>query len=110
MGGEYGNYVVVVTGPGPDEMAKGVKMEDVGINGGMMKRNGAKASEGVSPNSYVSIIGVDDIDASIAKIDAAGGVPQTDKMDVPNVGKIRYYHDTEGNMFGIIQPVMPEKK
>lgn len=103
MGEEYGGYRVIITGPGPDEMAKGVKMEDIGINGGMMKRE-APVAQGGSPNSFTAIIGVANIDESIAKIDAAGGVPQTDKMDVPNVGKIRYYKDTEGNIFGIIEP------
>ena len=107
MGQEFGNYVLVITGPGPDEIAAGkVTTENVGINGGLMKREGPRA-EGNGPNAFVCIIGVDDIDAYIAKIDAAGGVPQTDKMDVPGVGKLRYYHDTEGNMFGVIQPKMP---
>ena len=107
MGGEYGNYVVLKSGPGPDELGgKPIAMKDVGINGGMMKRNAPKGPEGVSPNSYVSIIGVDNIDEMMAKIEAAGGKPHTDKMDVPGVGQLRYYQDTEGNLFGIIQPKM----
>jgi predicted enzyme related to lactoylglutathione lyase len=104
MGEEYGGYRVIKTGPGPDEMARGVKMEDVGINGGMMKRNAPLPADGHSPNAFTCIIGVADIDEAIAKIDAAGGMPQTEKMDVPGVGKIRYYKDTEGNIFGVIQP------
>ncbi len=105
MGGEYGDYVVLKTGPGPDEMAKGgIRMEDMGINGGLMKRNAPLPEDGKSPNAFTCIIGVDDIDAYIAKIDAAGGKPQTDKMNVPGIGKLRYYKDTEGNIFGIIQP------
>ena len=106
MGEEFGNYRVITTGPGPDEMAKGVTMENVGINGGMMKRNAPLPPDGHSPNAFTAIIGVKDIDESIKKIDAAGGKPQTDKMDVPGVGKLRYYKDTEGNLFGIIEPVM----
>ena len=104
MGEEYGGYRVIVTGPGPDDMAKGVKMEDVGINGGLMKRNAPLPADGHSPNAFTAIIGVADIDEAIAKIDAAGGTPQTEKMDVPGVGQIRYYKDTEGNIFGVIQP------
>ena len=106
MGAEFGGYRVIMTGPGPDEMAKGVTMENVGINGGMMKRNAPLPQDGTSPNSFTSIIGVKDIDATIAKIDAAGGKPQTDKMEVPGVGKLRYYKDTEGNLFGIIEPII----
>jgi uncharacterized protein len=108
MGGEYGNYVVVVTGPGPDEMAGSkVTMENVGINGGMMKGNAPRPPKGVGPGAFVCIVGVDDIDVAMKKVEAAGGKPHTDKMDVPNVGQLRYYEDTEGNVFGIIQPVMP---
>ncbi len=108
-GAEYGGYRVIVTGPGPDDMAKGVRMEDVGINGGLMKRNAPAPGTG-SPNAFTCIVGVDDIDAYIAKADAAGAVPQTDKMEVPNIGKLRYYKDTEGNMFCMLQPIMPGQK
>ena len=107
MGVEYGNYVLVVTGPGPDEIAKGtVKMEDLGINGGLMKRNAPVPPQGQGPNAFVCTVAVDDIDAYIAKADSAGGVPQTEKMEVPNIGHLIYYKDTEGNIFGMLQPTM----
>jgi predicted enzyme related to lactoylglutathione lyase len=110
MGDEYGGYRVIVTGPGPDEMAKGVAMENIGINGGLMKRNGTPPPEGSCPNAFTSIIAVRDINEMMAKIEAAGGKPQTDKMDVPNIGQLRYYKDTEGNLFGIMQPApMPQQ-
>ena len=85
-------------------------MEELGINGGMMKREAPIAGHGFSPNAYTCIVSVDNIDAYIAKIDAAGGVPQTDKMDVPTIGKLRYYKDTEGNIFGILEPAMPAQQ
>lgn len=107
MGSEYGNYVVLKSGPGPDDMAKGtqITIANAGINGGMMQRNAPHAQAGSSPNAFVCIIGVQNIEEMMQKIEAAGGKPHTDLMDVPNVGKIRYYEDTEGNIFGIIQPV-----
>ena len=106
-GQEYGGYVMCITGPGPDDIAAGkVTMEDVGINGGMMKANAPRPPKGVGPGSFVSIIGVKNIDEMMQKIEAAGGTPHTDKMDVPGVGQLRYYEDTEGNVFGIIQPAM----
>lgn len=106
-----GGYRIVITGPGPDVIAKGgtVKLEDWGINGGLMKRNAPLPEDGKSPNAYTCIIGVDDIDAYIKKADAAGAKPQTEKMQVPTVGWLRYYKDTEGNIFGMIQPEMPAK-
>ncbi|MFA7310186.1 MAG: VOC family protein [Candidatus Paceibacterota bacterium] len=110
MGSELGNYVLVVTGPGPDEIAKGtVKMEDLGINGGMLPRNAPTPPQGMGPNAFVCTISVDDIDAYIAKADSAGGVPQTEKMDVPGIGPLIYYKDTEGNIFGMLQPIPPTK-
>lgn len=105
MGPEFGDYVLVVTGPGPDDIAKGsVRMEDLGINGGMMKRNAPKPAEGMSPMSYVCIVGVDNIDTYIEKARAAGGKEHMPKTDIPNVGIVAYYADTEGNLFGMIQP------
>jgi predicted enzyme related to lactoylglutathione lyase len=104
MGEEYGNYRVVMTGPGPESIGQVLTAGNVGINGGMMKRNAPLPEDGKSPNAFTCIVGVDDIDAYIAKADAAGAKPQTDKMDVPGVGQLRYYKDTEGNIFGMLQP------
>jgi predicted enzyme related to lactoylglutathione lyase len=102
MGEEFGNYVVIKNGPGMDELEKLPK--DPGINGGMMKRNAPKPPEGLSPMAYVCIVGVDDIEKYMQKAEAAGAKPHTDKMDVPGVGLLRYYADTEGNLFGMLQP------
>src|SRR6185295_5857297 len=71
MGSEYGNYVVIKTGPGMDEMDKLAK--DPGINGGMMQRNSPQQDSGKLPTAYVCIIGVDSIDSYMIKIEAAGG-------------------------------------
>jgi len=49
-------------------------------------------------------IAVDDIDAYTAAAERAGGTVALPKHDVPGVGKLAYYKDTEGNLFGIIQP------
>lgn len=107
MGGEYGNYVVLKTGPGPDELAgKPLDMKTVGINGGMMKRNAPMPPQGVGPNAFVCIVGVDDINAYVEKAKSAGGIPHTDIMEIPQVGKIAYMMDPDGNLFGMIQPSM----
>ncbi len=106
-GPEFGNYIVVMTGPGVDKLDELFKSP--GINGGMMKRIAPTPGTGSGPNAYVCIIEVDDIDKYIKKVEAAGGKAQTDKMNVPGVGLLRYYKDTEGNIFGMIQPQMPAK-
>ncbi len=108
MGGEYGDYRVIMTGPGPDEIAGGkVTMEDVGINGGMTKRRGPRPAADAPVHGYVNIVGVKDIDKAIADVEKAGGTLALAKMLVPNVGHVAYYKDTEGNIFGMIQPIMP---
>jgi predicted enzyme related to lactoylglutathione lyase len=54
--------------------------------------------------AFVCTITVEDIDAAIAKVGSAGGTEHMAKMEVPGVGHLAYYADTEGNIFGILQP------
>ncbi len=51
----------------------------------------------------VNTIGVDDLDATLAKIEAAGGTVVRGKSEVPGVGWMAYCQDTEGNAFGLMQ-------
>ena len=96
MGPDMGNYRLITTG-----------QDAPGINGGLMARNARATARGQSPNAFVCIVGVDNIDRYMDKAESAGAKPHTDKMEVPGVGQLRYYEDTEGNVFGMIQPVMP---
>jgi predicted enzyme related to lactoylglutathione lyase len=52
----------------------------------------------------VLTINVDNIDASIEKIQKQGGKIVQGKMEVPTVGFIAYFEDSEGNILGLIQP------
>lgn len=49
---------------------------------------------------YVS---VDDIDAALAAIAAAGGRPLTGRMPIPTVGWSALFEDSEGNRVGLFQ-------
>ena len=71
--------------------------ESGAINGGMMER-----SLGIA--GPVLTINVDNIDSSIDKIKNQGGTIIQGKMEVPTVGFIAYFQDTEGNILGLIQP------
>lgn len=107
MGGEYGDYRVIATGPGPDELAgKPMKMEEVGINGGLTARKGDIAADGAPVNAFVNIIGVDDVDATMAKAQTLGGTVALPAMEVPNVGRLGYLKDPDNNIFGVIKPKM----
>ena len=58
-----------------------------GINSGLTPRKGPDAPKGLEPvNAYVCAIESQKIDATLAKIEKAGGTVATDKMDVPTVG------------------------
>ena len=99
MGPEMGNYIINTGENSPSDKWPG-------INGGLMKRNAPKPAEGLSPMSFVCTVSVDDIDTYIEKAKAAGGKEYMAKMSVPGVGELAYYTDTEGNIFGMLQPTM----
>jgi predicted enzyme related to lactoylglutathione lyase len=97
MGPKMGNYLVIETG----------KKADIGIGGGMNSVPTHTVKDGEPINAFVSIIGVEDIVESVEKVKTAGGKVVEEIIDMPTVGKIAYCKDPEGNLFGIIEPVMP---
>ena len=74
-----------------------------GINGGLVPRRGAAPAEGQAVNAYVCTVGVEAVDAAVAKSLALGGTVALPKMPVPGVGWLAYLKDTEGNVFGLMQ-------
>ncbi len=67
-----------------------------GINGGLLPRKG--------PINYVNTVEVASLDDSARKIEALGGKIVVPKMPIPGVGWLLYCQDTEGNVFGVMQP------
>lgn len=98
MGAQMGNYRVINTGNDAPNSSW------PGINGGLTPRRGELPQSGQPVNAFVCTITVDNIDETLAKIEAAGGKVATEKMDVPGVGMLAYRQDPEGNIFGILQP------
>ena len=72
-----------------------------GINGGLVRRRGE--IDGQAVIAYVCTVDVDDLDASIAAVEANGGTVALPKMPIPGMGWLAYYKDTEGNIFGMMQ-------
>ena len=70
-----------------------------GINGGMFQR-----PEENPVHTYDCTITVDDIDKTIELVRKNGGKIKTEKYEIPKVGWFVRAIDTEGNMFGIMQP------
>ena len=87
-------YWGVVTGP----------EDEPGINGGIMPRPAPAAGAGSGANGAVLTMGVEDFDATAARIEAAGGRVALPKTALTGMAWQGYFLDTEGNTFGIHQP------
>ena len=101
LGEDMGNYIIATTAELADN---GFPKEPGRINGGMFTR-----SEGSQHPSFV--IAVDDIREHMKKIEAGGGkilggMTPGEPDDVPGVGLVCSFVDTEGNRLSIIQPKM----
>jgi predicted enzyme related to lactoylglutathione lyase len=86
-------YWLIKTGDGP------------GIDGAILPRRGAAPGPEAPTNGYVCTTSVASIDETIAAIEKAGGEIVVPKMDIPGVGTLAYAHDTEANVFGVLQPI-----
>lgn len=87
------DYRLVITGP----------EEDRGIDGALMERRSPAGGPG--PNASVNTVAVEDIAETESRVVAAGGVKVMGPEEVPRVGLVAQFRDTEGNLFGAIQPV-----
>ncbi len=75
---------------------------ETGIDGALVERRGS--GEGDAVIAYVCTINVDDIRATEQKIKESGGEQVVDRHEIPDVGQLSYFRDTEGNIFGALQP------
>jgi uncharacterized protein len=85
------SYTMVGTGPSGDTGPT----EPGYINGGMASRDSLPSS------GPVVTIGVDDIDATLIKIEETGGSRVGEKMSVGGMGFAAYFKDPEGNVIGL---------
>jgi predicted enzyme related to lactoylglutathione lyase len=85
------NYWTIDTGTGE------------GINGGLMRRHGPAPAAGSPVNAFVCSLGIDDVDASVARALVAGGTLALAKMTIPGVGYVAYVKDPDGNILGLHQ-------
>lgn len=65
-----------------------------GINGAVMKKKDPR-------QPIVNSIKVDDIDAAVKKVEAAGGKIVVPKNVVPTVGWLAFFTDPDGNIHGL---------
>ncbi len=77
-----------------------------GLHGALQQRP-APAPDG--KNGFECSIAVDDLDAAVAAIKAAGGQVAGAKVTIPTVGQLAPFLDTEGNRAIVIQ-YEPERR
>jgi predicted enzyme related to lactoylglutathione lyase len=75
-----------------------------GINGGLMRRMGGDPAAGAAVNAYVCTVQVDSFDATHERIMKAGGTVALPKFALTGLAWQGYYHDPEGNIFGVHEP------
>lgn len=73
-----------------------------GIDGGLVRRRGEL--DGTAVIGFVCTISVDRLDRYLMKVRASGGQQLGAKRAVPGIGWLAYAKDTEGNVFGLMQP------
>jgi uncharacterized protein len=87
------NYVMALT---VDVDEKQMPKEPGAINGGLFER----PKEAPSPTIYV---GVDSVDATIKKVQTAGGKVVTARTPIPGMGAYARVTDSEGNIIGLFE-------
>jgi predicted enzyme related to lactoylglutathione lyase len=74
--------------------------DEMGINGGLMRRQGE--IDGTAVIGYVCTVDVSSVDEYVARATQGGGSVAVPKMAVPGVGWLAYCKDSEGNIFGLM--------
>ncbi|MFX1438292.1 MAG: VOC family protein [Promethearchaeota archaeon] len=70
--------------------------DEVGINGGLQKREH-------KDDKITNYIGVDSVNNLVKKIKENGGKILREKSPIPGVGYYAFFEDTEGNRLGIME-------
>jgi uncharacterized protein len=79
-----------------------------GINGGLAQRQGPGPEAGAPVNGCNIVVGVDDVDTVFAKGLELGGAQALPLEDMQGVGRVGYLLDPDGNIFGLISPVLSD--
>ena len=83
-----------------------IKRRNGGNSGGMIGLDAAMQQKGARP-SWIGYISVDDVDASIAAIEADGGRVLMPTLDMAGVGRMAMVTDPQGAPFYVMTPAPP---
>jgi len=79
-----------------------------GINGGLTQRNGPRPEIGAPVNGANIVVGVDDVDGLMRKGIELGATEAMAATDWPGIGRAGYLLDPDGNVFGMISPILSD--
>lgn len=99
-------YWVIDTGEGAIGNAAG--QAGFGINGGLTPRIGAGPEPGAPVNGCNIVIGVDDVDELMRRGLELGATEALPATDWPGIGRGGYLLDPDGNVFGLLSPVLSD--
>ena len=85
------DFFLIATGPD----------DDPGIHGALTRRQHPLAAGG--RNGFECTICVDDLEATRESIERHGGQILLEPMEIPSVGRLIQFHDTEGNVVCAMQ-------
>ena len=98
-------YWSIETGEG----SIGMSSPGSGINGGLTQRQGPGPETGAPVNGCDFVVGVDgSIDEMFAKGVELGAAEALPLADMAGIGRIGYLLDPDGNVFGLISPVLSD--
>jgi uncharacterized protein len=88
--------------PAPGGMDYRMINAPYGQAGGVMQLNADMIAGGAQP-TWLGYIGVDDVDASVAAVVAAGGQVHLPAFDIPDVGRLAMVSDPQGVPFYVMR-------
>lgn len=74
-----------------------------GIDGAILRRQGAAPATGQAVNAYVCTVDVEDLDATLARAGRLGAEVAVPRMTVPGIGWLAYIRDPDENILGLMQ-------
>ncbi|HEU0236072.1 MAG TPA: VOC family protein [Candidatus Limnocylindrales bacterium] len=105
-GGGEQPYWVIDTGEGA--IGNAAEKAGLGINGGLTQRGGPPPEIGAPVNGCNIVVGVEDVDELMRRGIELGGTEALPATDYPGIGRGGYLIDPDGNVFGLISPVMSD--
>ena len=105
-GGGDQQYWVIDTGEGSIGNAAG--RPGLGINGGLVPRNGPRPEVGAPVVGCNIVVGVENVDELMSRAIELGATEALPATDWPGLGRGGYLFDPDNNVFGLLSPILSD--